>query len=284
MSEVEWTNDAIIELVKEYSRRPELWDSKHSLYRTQAAKYDAWATLALHFDCDIPDLRKKLNSIFASHRREKAKVRAGGHSTWFLYPYMKFWPTHLENNDADNTTSKSEQEEPSVNHQASDQASSYDSSGDNESIQVKQEPIERPRKRYIQRPLLKSKILRPIKKLSRGNAHRSQLDSRLVEALKLLKKSEQSRKKDECDSFGEYIATSLRKHDERTQSMIKQAINNILFEQEMKKYSAGQYTVVLTGVEENPLILGDHESDNWNKSNVVDKSEGFSYLRLRVAL
>lgn len=39
--------------------------------------------------------------------------------------------------------------------------------------------------------------------------------------------------------------------------MIKQAINNILFEQEMKKYSVGQYAVVISGVDENPLILGD---------------------------
>lgn len=63
--------------------------------------------------------------------------------------------------------------------------------------------------------------------------------------------------KDECDSFGEYIAVSLRKHDERTRSMIKQAINNILFEQEMKKYNAGNYTVIYTAVDENPLIVPD---------------------------
>lgn len=63
------------------------------------------------------------------------------------------------------------------------------------------------------------------------------------------------KKKDECDSFGEYIAMSLRKHDERTRSMIKQAINNILFEQEMKKYNASssQYVVIST-VDENPLV------------------------------
>lgn len=88
-----------------------------------------------------------------------------------------------------------------------------------------------------------------------------QLDIKLIEALKLLKRSELSKRKDECDTFGEYIATSLRKHDDRTQSMIKQAINNILFEQEMKKYSSGQYTVVLTGMEENPLVLGDQETE-----------------------
>lgn len=77
--------------------------------------------------------------------------------------------------------------------------------------------------------------------------------------MKLLKKSDISKKKDECDTFGEYIAMSLRKHDEWTQSMIKQAINNILFEQEMKKYngSNGQFTVVVSSVDENTLMDGD---------------------------
>lgn len=112
---------------------------------------------------------------------------------------------------------------------------------------VKQPPLKRYR---LNRPLLKRKIVK----------ENTSLDSRLLETLRLLRKSDLSKKKDECDSFGEYIAVSLRKHDERTQSMIKQAINNILFEQEMKKYSAGHYTVVLEGVDENPLVLsGEHE-------------------------
>lgn len=111
-------------------------------------------------------------------------------------------------------------------------------------------PKERPAKtiKLTNRPLLKRKIVKD----------NDSLDNRLLETLRLLRKSDLSRKKDECDSFGDYIAISLRKHDERTQSMIKQAINNILFEQEMKKYSTtGQFTVVLSGVDENPLVIGD---------------------------
>lgn len=92
-------------------------------------------------------------------------------------------------------------------------------------------------------------------------------DSKLLEMLKLLKKSDISKKKDECDSFGQYIATSLRKHDDRTQSMIKQAINNILFEQEMKKYT--NFPVVISP--ENPLdiVVGDNSSDS-NDDNITD--------------
>lgn len=97
MGELEWTNDLAIRLIQEYEKRPELWDMRHEMYRVQTLKYETWSELARMFDCDIADLRKKLNSLFASHRREKAKVRAGGRSTWFLYPYMSFLPSHIGN-------------------------------------------------------------------------------------------------------------------------------------------------------------------------------------------
>lgn len=96
MTEVDWTGDLAIQLVEEYRMHPELWDCTHDLYRVQTAKYEAWSDMARVLNCDIPDLRKKLNSIFASHRREKAKIRSGGRSTWFLYPYLRFLPSHLE--------------------------------------------------------------------------------------------------------------------------------------------------------------------------------------------
>ena len=98
MAEVDWSGDLSIRLVEEYRQRPMLWDSTHGLYRVQTAKYEAWSDLARIFECDITDLRKKLNSIFASHRREKAKIRNGGRSTWFLYSYLRFLPSHLDPN------------------------------------------------------------------------------------------------------------------------------------------------------------------------------------------
>lgn len=101
MGDVEWTNNLVIRLMKEYAKRPELWDSNNELYRVQTARYEAWSDLGKLFECDIAELRKKLNSIFASHRREKAKVRMGGRSTWFLYPYMKFLPSHLNDSSTD---------------------------------------------------------------------------------------------------------------------------------------------------------------------------------------
>ncbi|CAH0694398.1 unnamed protein product [Spodoptera exigua] len=304
----DWSGDALVRLLAEYRKRPELWYKGHRLYREHSAKYESWSELAALFHCTIAELRKKLNSIFASYRREKSKIRHGGSTHWFLYDHLKFLPDHvatpasdgnadgshnenaLETNDHEVDQKREDElnikliEQRSLQPQASSnyatESRSGESSDNNEEEEVeeeeeqtedreqqviiKQEPSTsetsekqpsapaQPRKRGRRKMFPRSKLTQPMKrKQLRGH---DALDNKLLEALKILKKSDLSRKKDECDSFGEYIAISLRKHDERTQSMIKQAINNILFEQEMRMYSAGQYTVVLTGDDENPLV------------------------------
>lgn len=46
--------------------------------------------------------------------------------------------------------------------------------------------------------------------------------------------------KEENEIFGEYVVEALKKHDKRTQCLIKHAITNILFEQEMKTYHVNE--------------------------------------------
>jgi hypothetical protein len=41
--------------------------------------------------------------------------------------------------------------------------------------------------------------------------------------------------RDSCDIFGEYVATELRKYNERTRSIVQHLIHNILFDADMKK-------------------------------------------------
>lgn len=149
-------------------------------------------------------------------------------------------------------------------------AEADDMADDDVEVLIKQEPTPEaapPKKITIFANMKHNRRLTRLKRLpAQKEANQStHTDSKLIEMLRLLKKSDISKKKDECDSFGEYIATSLRKHDDRTQSMIKQAINNILFEQEMKKYT--NYSVVISP--ENPLgnvIGGDGDDDSHDDS------------------
>lgn len=92
---MEWTNNLVIKLVQQYEARPMLWNPNHELFRILSAKIDAWEELSTNFDIEISDLKKKVQSVLASHRRENGRVKAGGRSNWFLYPYMKFLPNHI---------------------------------------------------------------------------------------------------------------------------------------------------------------------------------------------
>ncbi|CAF4927945.1 unnamed protein product [Pieris macdunnoughi] len=91
------SNEQVLRMVNEFKARPMLWDPEHDLYRIHTAKYEAWSEIAAIFNCDIGDLRRKFNSIFASHRREKGKVRHGNKSKWFLYDVLSFLPNHVQN-------------------------------------------------------------------------------------------------------------------------------------------------------------------------------------------
>lgn len=156
-----------------------------------------------------------------------------------------------------------------------DQGDGTDADDDMEVVRqeiiIKEEPerkvLRLPPKRF--RPELVTRRLHPMKtikkKISLSQRETTQptkspqTEGIVGEVLRLLRRAD-NKKKDSCDSFGEYIADSLRKHDEKTQAMIKQAINNIIFEQEMQKYKKGnQYTVVISGMEENPLDNSDDD-------------------------
>lgn len=66
-----------IELIDLYERYPVLWNPKHRLYYNKLKKYDAWTIIDENLGCAPGEAKKKMDSILASFRREKAK---GKHS------------------------------------------------------------------------------------------------------------------------------------------------------------------------------------------------------------
>ncbi|CAG9134771.1 unnamed protein product [Plutella xylostella] len=205
---------------------------------------------------------------------------SGRPSCWFLYDALSFLPHHLGNLVPRRAKGGSENEDDGSvqgyndNQEDDEEQTEYlDIPADDmhEEVIIKQE--DQPKKRVYTTSVGRIKpeynqrlrLMRNIKRKNTAAPSQGSLAAAnsTTDLIRILKRSELLKKKDECDSFGEYIANSLRKHGERTRSMIKHAINNIIFEQEMKKYS-GQYDVsIVSGDDdENPLILSNQMSDN----------------------
>ncbi|CAF4927956.1 unnamed protein product [Pieris macdunnoughi] len=256
-------NEQVIRVVNEFKARALLWDPEHDLYRVKTSRNEAWSEIATEFNYSVMDLKKKFRSIFASHRRERSKVLLGIKTHWFLYDLLSFLPTHVKNlksskkrnSSAQKTLQTYKQVDENVDEVNDDHDGDTDHSDDEtefiqEAIIIKTEPEDEPPPKRVLH-YRKPRAVRPTRPSFKRHFLTRERDRSLTEPYV---KPSPVKGKDECDSFGEYIAVSLRKHDERTRSMIKQAINNILFEQEMKKYNSSSYVV-----EKNPLIIGDSD-------------------------
>lgn len=92
----EWMNRDVLRLIEAFKERPCLWDHNDKDFKLLKKKNECWAEIANIFDVDVYELRKKMNSVLASYRRERQKhgtLKPDGDryfSNWFAYNSMKF--------------------------------------------------------------------------------------------------------------------------------------------------------------------------------------------------
>jgi histidinol phosphatase-like PHP family hydrolase len=59
---MERTNDATLELIREYQKRVVLSDSSHKCDKLISKKNDAWEEIAKEVDISVPQVKKKMNN------------------------------------------------------------------------------------------------------------------------------------------------------------------------------------------------------------------------------
>lgn len=83
---MEWSNDSVLQLIDAYRIRPVLWNSSDPFYKNKNKKEDAWRELAELLKTDSAEIKKKMQSLLASFRREKQKLKTtSGMGTEELY-------------------------------------------------------------------------------------------------------------------------------------------------------------------------------------------------------
>lgn len=72
---MDWSNKDCLELIGAYERHNILWDTRHPMHNSKIAKQEAWISIARELNIDIEEIRKKINSLLGSFRRERSKSR-----------------------------------------------------------------------------------------------------------------------------------------------------------------------------------------------------------------
>lgn len=67
---MEWSEDLVLQLIEAYRARPVLWDVGHKFFKIKTKINDVWEELATIFNTGIYEVKKKINSLLASFRRE----------------------------------------------------------------------------------------------------------------------------------------------------------------------------------------------------------------------
>jgi hypothetical protein len=72
---MQWDREKTLLLIDKYRENTILWDPRHEEHYNKLRRNDAWVELANEMDTDAEACKRKVISLLASLRREKAKMK-----------------------------------------------------------------------------------------------------------------------------------------------------------------------------------------------------------------
>nr|CAI5819987.1 unnamed protein product [Callosobruchus analis] len=235
---MEWNNDNVLELINAYRVRPVLWNSLDPSYKNKNKKEDAWRELADMLTTDTAEIKKKMQSLLASFRREKQKLKTTSgmgseeiyDTKWFAFKSLLFLkdknqPVKTqdteENNENESTQTTQDQDLEENTDRDLNETVSNENHADNEEVIPKRKEFVSPKRI----PRKKTKLIE---------------DPRITDAYAVitdLKSNISAPTKDGCSAYGEHIAFKLRSYNSYTRAIVEHHINNIIFNADMGLYA-----------------------------------------------
>lgn len=74
---MEWSQNVVLLLLEEYQKREILWKPRHPLFYNTIKKEDAWQEVAEIVNVEVQEIKKKIESLKGSFRREKSRIKKG---------------------------------------------------------------------------------------------------------------------------------------------------------------------------------------------------------------
>ncbi|XP_069699544.1 uncharacterized protein [Periplaneta americana] len=243
MSKLEWTEDAVINLINVYREQEALWNPKHPFYHNKLRKHDAWEAIGKMFSCKAEEVKKKIESLLTSFRRERQKStkRSGMgsdevyESTWFAYKYMSFLLekfTPRKTIDTFEVLGHENEDEGQNNNVPDETSRDFFDDLDSASTQV-------PCTTSEGLTSFSTPVCSTASPLTSGGLRKrkSKEDTRISEAYAILQATvAKQQAKDTSTIFGDFVATKHRSYSERTRCIVEHMIGNILFQADMGQF------------------------------------------------
>ncbi|XP_011158184.1 transcription factor Adf-1 [Solenopsis invicta] len=239
---MEWPNDKALLFINEIKNLPVLWDSSDPYYKISRKKNETWEDLANKFGTTIVDVKKKWLSLQASYRRERLKVIDSEKgkkiklTKWFAYHAMMFLEDHYKPRGSRNNSETSE--EYQQQEEDSDPLDLEDINKMELTCPKVENTLHEPERnlrlrnisfRKKQLKVFHSKLITPKKR--KINEDNKPSEMYILKAI-----TEKESQRDETETYGEYVALTLKKLDNYSRIMAKHYINEILIEAELGKY------------------------------------------------
>lgn len=93
---MEWSNSISVNLINLYREHECLWNPLHDDYKSKLKKTDAWNEISEIMECEVIEVKKKMESLLSSFRRERQKQTEFSRGdeifepTWFAFKHMEF--------------------------------------------------------------------------------------------------------------------------------------------------------------------------------------------------
>ncbi len=71
-----WSKDRVLAFIKEFEKREILWKRDHKQFHNLLIKEDAWREISDVMNEEVDVLKKKMDSIRGSRRRQKSRLAA----------------------------------------------------------------------------------------------------------------------------------------------------------------------------------------------------------------
>ncbi|GBP40864.1 hypothetical protein EVAR_88925_1 [Eumeta japonica] len=212
-------------------------------------KTDAWREISSKFNIPVKEIKKKVNSLLGSYRREKSRekksfVTGSGaddiySSKWFAYTWFEFLKNKNIPNVTTDTMSQNVQEEIEVANSCTDVSITVTDTISTDVITTsiaQSTNNSSPVSTTATQPVSN----RTISSRKRRAAEKKKQQAMLEGAYNLLKRTSEPAD-DALVVFGNHVANELRKYDSQTLPYVKKAILDILFQADTGQFPRRGY-------------------------------------------